>query len=108
MIEDMDAYIDDFLDTADRIRQSRHQERREALQRRLVKMSERMTAERDELLGKMESGWEWLESHKDDPRFLEFEDQWMAFAGRFNRICDALNEALHIWLDDEPAIAEAA
>lgn len=106
MTDHLRRQIESFLDTARKARTAEPRERRESIQRLLVRRANALREIRDDLGDKLDRGWVYLEANPGDEEIASHEDRWIDWLHDLEAIEEALGNASDAWLG--PDVEEAA
>lgn len=107
MNEQLQRQIATFLATATKAREARPRERRESIQRLLVKRANGLRELKAEIEARVASGGRYLDEHQDADDFEAFEATWIDWCEDLSDIEEALGLGADLWLGSD-ALGEAA
>lgn len=99
MIPDTTAKrIDKLLKSARNVANAKNVDQKDAARGFMIARALELCDRRDDLLQKIEAGWEWLDSYQvNDPAVATQEEQFRAWNVELRHITDALDDAAGMW-----------
>lgn len=101
MTETTEHLISKLAKSVHNVNNAKNPRQRDAARSFMVKRARDLCDRRDDLLVKIEDGWNWLASYQaNDPAVAKQEDQFLAWNVELRAITDALDAAADGWIPE--------